>query len=150
MCTSPPITSGDRDAPNHDDDIRLDHVLLPSLTTPVRDQLQDVGFLGGHALLPATNDLCFKTQVAVRAMLLTCNEWEYYVTNGEDLAEDQLTAVKEFIRPLLQQYQKEARSKSVALGQRVASGKAAEENELALLQTRWSQIDDAIAAFLEV
>jgi hypothetical protein len=121
-------------------------LLLPKLTDEVRDQLQDVGFLGGYALLPALNELCFKTQVAVRAMLLTCNEWEYFIGNGEDLADDHSAAVVDFVRPLLEQYRADAVTKlrSVAVFDRTD----ANANELALLKMRWEQVKSGIDAFL--
>ncbi|KAK0256642.1 hypothetical protein LTS16_006628 [Friedmanniomyces endolithicus] len=136
------------ETPNRDDDIRLDHILLPALTPAVRTQLQDVGFLGGYALLPASNELCFKTQVAVRAMLLTCNEWEYFVANGEDLGEDQSGAVRTFVAPLLKQYSDEAAEKLV----RIASKREDlrdRNNEFDLLDTRWTQIAHALEDFLD-
>ncbi|TKA74253.1 hypothetical protein B0A55_05689 [Friedmanniomyces simplex] len=141
VCASDPKT------PNHDDDIRLDHILLPALTPAVRTQLQDVGFLGGYALLPATNELCFKTQVTVRAMLLTCNEWEYYVANGEDLGEDHSGAVKKFVEPLLRRYWDEASASFDCVAQR-RKQMPAEAGELALLETRWSQIAHALQKLL--
>ncbi|KAK3674363.1 hypothetical protein LTR78_005832 [Recurvomyces mirabilis] len=133
--------------PNIDDDIRLDHILLPALTETVSSQLQDTGFLGGYALLPASNELCFKTQVAVRAMLLTCNEWEYFVSSGEDLARDETAAVLRFMRPLLVKYRDDARQKLEILGGNdVASGGL--ENEVGILRTRWKQIVDGLDVFL--
>ncbi|KAK1055591.1 hypothetical protein LTR12_011163 [Friedmanniomyces endolithicus] len=141
MCHSD--TDSDHQTPNPDDDIRLDHILLPALTPAVRTQLQDVGFLGGYGLLPATNELCFKTQVAARAMLLTCNEWEYFVANGEDLGEDQSGAVRTFMEPLLTQYLAEA-AKNLA---RIAFGRddaCDKNNEFALLDMRWTQIAQAL------
>ncbi|KAK4555315.1 hypothetical protein LTR86_007612 [Recurvomyces mirabilis] len=133
--------------PNIDDDIRLDHILLPALAESVSSQLQDTGFLGGYALLPASNELCFKTQVAVRAILLTSNEWEYFVSSGEDLAQDQTAAVSKFMRPLLMKFRDDVREKLEILGEDdVAS--VGLKNEVGILTTRWKQIVDALDAFL--
>ncbi|KAK3114404.1 hypothetical protein LTR53_007329 [Teratosphaeriaceae sp. CCFEE 6253] len=135
--------------PNEDDDIRLDHVLLPKFTEAVRSQLQDVGFLGGYALLPASNELCFKTQVAVRAILLTCNEWEYYVANGEDLAEDHSEAVIAFVKALLREYRGDALRKHGKVHLMKSQQTSEIDDELRLLECRWRQIIDAINEFLK-
>lgn len=129
---------------NTDDDIRLDHLLLPKMTETVRDQLQDVGFLGGYALLPGTNELCFKTQVAARASLLTCNEWEYFIANGEDLASDQTAAVKARVGPLLREYRRQAVERLEEL-----DGVAVHELAKGLIAMRWEQIKRAIDTFLD-
>ena len=118
-----------------DDDIRLDHLIIPKLSIEVQNQLQDVGFLGAYALLPAKNELCFKTQVAVRAAVLTCNEWEFFVACGEDLTVDRTPEVNAFVKPLLAEYRKEAARYCDAHG---------------MLGLRWTQILDAIDAFSEV
>lgn len=116
-----------------DDDIRLDHLILPKLSQDVRERLQDVGFLGAYALLPATNELCFKTQVAVRAALQTCNEWEYFVACGEDLSEDHTLEVERFVEPLLLEYRKVAFEYCDAPG---------------MIGLRWQQIGEAIDNFV--
>ena len=120
-------------SPSVDDDIRLDDVILPTLSAEVTERLQDVGFYGSYALLPADNELCFKTQVAVRAMLLTCNEWEYFVASGEDLTVDCSREVDEYVKGLLRGYREEA------VGKRELPG---------MIGARWGQIVDAIDAFL--
>lgn len=127
--------------PSVDDDIRLDHLIIPKLDAEVRNQLQDVGFLGAYALLPASNELCFKTQVAIRAALLTSNEWEYYIANGEDLSIDQTPAVKDFVRKLLVDYRADSIRKLEAI--RALDDAPAEK----ILTLRWNQIVEAIDAF---
>lgn len=128
-----------------DDDIRLDHILFPSMSPSTHSALQDVGFLGGYALLPATNELCFKTQVAVRAMLLTANEWEYFIANGEDLSGDQSARVKEWILPRLREFRELAVSKIEEL-EGLRKGKEDDE-AVAVLVGRWRQILDAIGRY---
>ena len=39
----------------------------------------------------------------MRAVLLTANEWEYFVTSGEDLSGDQSAAVNKWLQPHLQE-----------------------------------------------
>ena len=135
------IGSHTPDISSVDDGIRLDHLIVPTLEADVRGQLQDVGFLGGYALLPMTSELCFKTQVAVRAALLSCNEWEYFAANGEDLSVDHTAAVKTYVCWLLAEYRKDATEK---LQDVEASGSGVAQT---ILKQRWTQIVDAIDAF---
>lgn len=138
-----------------DDEIRLDHVILPRLSESQQSILQDVGFLGGYALDPSTNELCFKTQVAVRSVLLTANEWEHYMGSGEDLASDKDPEVIEWLRPALEDYveQAEAAVERLTALKRGASGAAEPSklfaSKLELLQARWEQILSALTRFLE-
>jgi hypothetical protein len=119
----------------------LDHVILPLLSKKVRSCLQDVGFLGGYALLPATNELCFKTQVAIRATFLTANEWEYFMQNGEDLAYDHTLEVEKIVQDMCMSYVDEAQRMIQVLG------KANQTPKYNLLHERWSQIGEAFSHF---
>jgi len=138
------VVSHEPDGHSSDDDIRIDHLILPKLSEIVRDQLQDVGFLGGYALLPAENELCFKTQVAVRAMLLSANEWEHFMGSGEDLTIDHTPNVNAWVQELLVDYRELA-------AQRLAKMDKIEWNDVARasLTLRWSQIVDAIDRFTD-
>lgn len=154
-----------------DDEIRLDHAVIPHLSEEIKSQLQDVGFLGGYALLPSEYpcdrsysakkasgcaakcrqpwDICFKTQVAVRAVLLTANEWEYFVSNGEDLSGDKSAAVRKWLQPHLQSLRTEAIEKQ---GQLEKLGEAIkEEHALAasMLRERWSQISVHLGLYID-
>lgn len=139
------IDSSEPGAPS-DDDIRLDHYILDNLFRTTRDQLQDVGYLGSYALLPATNEICFKTQVAVRAELLTANEWEYFISNGEDLSNDQSEKVKRWLEPFLDGYRSDAESKIAEL--KAMKTAKSEAGPVQLLLARWQQIYDALDAFI--
>lgn len=112
-----------------------------------KEALQDVGFLGSYALLPSTNELCFKTQVAVRSMISTANEWEYYIANGEDLGADQSRKVEEWIRPKLRAFRDVAREKIEELDNLFVEEDEAEA--LRLLKGRWWQIVHAVDAYLK-
>ncbi|CAK3778208.1 Ribosomal lysine N-methyltransferase set11 [Lecanosticta acicola] len=129
-----------------DDDIRLDHILLPEMSPETKRALQDVGFLGNYALVPATNELCFKTQVAVRAILNTANEWEYYIANGEDLAADQTKRVEEWVRPKLLALKAFAREKIVEVEALFVGEDEAEA--VRLLKGRWWQVVHAVDAYM--
>lgn len=140
-----------------DDDIRLDHIILPALSSNTRSALQDVGMLGSYALLPPCSqrdrdeaELCFKTQVAVRAELLTANEWEYFMLNGEDMTSDQSERVREWLRPKAERYREQSLEKLSELEElekKVAEG-SADVSAIFWLKTRWLQIADALEAWL--
>ncbi|KAI5209307.1 hypothetical protein AUEXF2481DRAFT_3484 [Aureobasidium subglaciale EXF-2481] len=132
-----------------DDEIRLDHVILPRLTNTQQSALQDVGFLGGYALLPSSGGLCFKTQVAVRSVLLTANEWEHYMGSGEDLADDKDEEVLDWLKPALELYVEEAKAAVAALEVQSEEKTGDLANKLKLLQARWEQIEAALESFLE-
>ncbi len=80
-------------------------------------------------------------------MLLTCNEWEYFVANGEDLGGDQSGAVRKFVGPLLKQYFDEAAENLVRVAFRREDA-IDMNNEFELLDTRWTQIAQALEDFL--
>lgn len=144
---------GSASSPSHwpaDDDVRLDHLIIPQLSAQIQGQLQNTGFLGSYALLPASNELCFRTQVAVRAKLLTCNEWEYFVTNGEDLAGDHSEEVEGFVGKLLGRWREEALKKideilKLEYGNEILSCAEAEK----MVVMRWVQIIEGLDRFLE-
>ncbi|TIA23154.1 SET domain-containing protein [Aureobasidium pullulans] len=131
-----------------DDEIRLDHVILPHLSGSQQNALQDVGFFGGYALLPSTGELCFKTQVAVRSVLLTANEWEHFMGSGEDLADDKENDVQDWLKPCLQSYVEEAKEAVDALKSLSEEKTGDLANKLQLLRARWEQIQLALEDFL--
>lgn len=137
-----------------DDDTRLDHIMLPKLSETTKSQLQDVGYLGAYALLPPSSqrskaEICFKTQVAIRAELLTANEWEYFMLNGEDMTTDQSGKVMEWLRPLLEGYRGQAKDKLGELDKIEVEVESTEAGAMFWLKTRWKQIEDMLEAFLQ-
>lgn len=125
-------------------------MILPRLNESQQHILQDVAYLGGYALDPSANELCFKTQVAVRSVLLTANEWEHYMGSGEDLASDKDSEVVEWLKPALEEYAQQADTavKRLTELRKAESQPAAFESKLALLQARWEQIRAALKHFL--
>lgn len=75
----------------------------------------------------------------MRAVLLTANEWEYFVTNGEDLSGDKSGVVFEWLKPFLEELKREAEGKVRALGEMEGvEGEFA--GAVGLLRGRWEQI----------
>ncbi|PNS19608.1 hypothetical protein CAC42_7452 [Sphaceloma murrayae] len=71
-----------------DDSISLDSAIMPNLTISQKHDLEAVGFLGNYSLTPSTNEICFRTQVALRARRQTSNEWEFFMNCGDDIGVD--------------------------------------------------------------
>lgn len=122
-----------------DDSIQLDHIMLPALSWRARDALQNTGYLGNYVLIPSQGKFCFKTQVAVRAELLSANEWEYFSLNGEDMGADRSKDVGKWLEPLLAEYAEEARTWIGML-------KHEDSVAVGLIKTRWEQILEGLAA----
>ncbi|GAB7359703.1 hypothetical protein MBLNU230_g6878t1 [Neophaeotheca triangularis] len=134
----------DSPQPSPDDGIRLDDLLLPAIPQNTQSQLLDTGYLGSYFLSPSDNSLCHRTQVAARAALLACNEWEYFVTNGDDLGDDASAKVEVWLLPLFRK------------GVEIAEQKANEAREgtgnevaRALLAERWGQISGALQGWID-
>jgi hypothetical protein len=82
-------------------------------------------------------------------MLLTANEWEYFVTNGEDLSGDKSTMVNDWLRPHLQRLGLEATQKVQVLGE--LAGNVGQDHALAvsMMKERWNQIEVHLGHFLD-
>ncbi|KAM3421977.1 hypothetical protein BST61_g2354 [Cercospora zeina] len=148
------VNSSEPGSPS-DDDVRLDHILDSHLSPNTKSQLQDVGYSGSYTLFPASShrvqpEICFRTQVAVRAELLTANEWEYFMLNGEDMTSDQSVKIKLWLRPLLEGYRDDASGKLVELSKLKPEEGSAEAGAVFWLKTRWDQIEHALDAFLSL
>lgn len=127
-----------------DDELRLDHLILPKLSPTIKTQLQDVGFLGGYSLTPDTGEICFKTEVAIRATFQTSNEWEYFISSGEDLSSDQTKEVRRRVRDMLQEYKPQAMTWIATIDEN--SG-LCWKSQHGLIKARWKQICNAIDRF---
>lgn len=140
------VTSYEAGAPT-DDDIRLDSYILPHLSSQTKEQLQDTGYLGSYALDPKTNEICFKTQVAIRAELLTSNEWEYFIGSGEDMSSNQNKRVEKWLVNLLKQDLASAQKMVDELRDRKSTPD--EAPMVSLAQARWTQIVRGLRAYID-
>ena len=77
----------------------------------------------------------------MRAVLLTCNEWEHFLGNGEDLTIDHTEQVESWVKELLASYRKIAEERIAAI--ETLDNKTARST----LNLRWRQIIDAIDRF---
>lgn len=127
------------------------------LSESVKERLSDVGFLSPYALIPISDDEsgntswgpCFKTQVAIRATIQTCNEWEFFAENGDDLGPDASDSVDSRLAQALRPLLEEARKRSVTRNGDNAAVKRNTKTELAMsmIDERWKQIEDIVDAY---
>lgn len=146
LCSLPPAT---------DDFIALDSILVPTFSPSVRDKLQQAGFLGSYALVPSTGDVCFKTQVAVRATFLEVREWDIFRTRGDDAGgRDHGARVSEVLKPLMQDLGDQARKhlEEITAERTASAGDALQAADQAwdLLTIRWTQVLKAVEGYLNV
>ncbi|KAK5164335.1 uncharacterized protein LTR77_010031 [Saxophila tyrrhenica] len=134
----------DETTPSPDDSISLDDAIMPKFSTDTREQLEHVGYCGGYMLTPTTNEICFRTEVAVRATLLTANEWEYFLGSGEDLAEDQSARVHDWVMEHLKEWRATCLGKMSELEKRPGTPKPV----LEVTCRRWAQISEAVDRFV--
>lgn len=82
--------------------------------------------------------------------MLTANEWEYFMLNCEDMTSDQSSTVKEWLRPLLEEYRDQAREKLAELAKLEPEKGSADAGAVFWLKIRWEQIEQALDAFLKL
>jgi len=70
---------------NRWDEVCIDEAVLPELSARHKETLEEVGFLGGYVLDAST--VCYRTQVALRLLLLPDTRWWAFV-GGEDAEQD--------------------------------------------------------------
>lgn len=121
--------------------ISLDEVILPYLNAATKGLLQDAGYLGNYALTPNSNEICFRTQVALRSKLFNSTEVDYFITNGEDLTDDRSDQVEKLLCSFLVDFLPTIDRNIAALMkvQTEMNGKSAIPDVI----TRWYQIKQA-------
>lgn len=72
---------------NRWDEVCIDDVVLPELSTRHKETLEEVGFLGGYMLDAST--VCYRTQVALRLLLVSPTRWRAFVDGEEGEQDDQ-------------------------------------------------------------
>jgi len=119
------------------------------MTESQRENLRDVGYMGSYILTPSTGEICFRTQVAVRSVLLTANEWEYFMGAGEDLAGDKSESVQKWLNSSIENLVREAKENIEHVTTLMkASDNAAKQARAELVVERWKQIKRALELWL--
>ena len=82
-------------------------------------------------------------------MLLTANEWEYFVSNGEDLSGDKSAAVNAWLRPHLQANKDEVIQEIKSVEDLCKSPGPDHALAVSIMKERWTQILEHIGNFLD-
>jgi len=118
---------------NRWDEISLDPYILPLLSENQKERLDDVGFLGKYVL--DNNTVCYRTQVALRALCLPMKQLQRFL-NGQDDEERDQSIVNQFLIKVLNSHLKDAEQKLNRL-RKVDCGLASQRETLS---RRWKQI----------
>lgn len=100
---------------NCDDNISLDEILLPAFAKSEQDRLRNAGYWADYTLKPMTGDVCFRTQVAVRSVILKSESWERFMVEGDDSDRDHSAEVIAWIRLHVCQYLSACQTKTSEL-----------------------------------
>ena len=74
---------------NRWDELSLDAFILPLLSEMQKEQLEEAGFLGKYVL--DGDDVCYRTQVALRVLCLPTRKWQRFLTGIDEGKVDRAT-----------------------------------------------------------
>jgi hypothetical protein len=98
---------------NQWDEVPLDTYILPLFSAKQKERLEERGFLGKYVL--DRKEVCYRTQVALRILVLPVRKWERFVDGLED-GEKEQGAVDKVSRKVLREFEQEAKEKIEAIG----------------------------------
>jgi len=133
---------------NKDDSLPLSPILLPHFTAPQLSALRDVGYEGNYSLDPSTHELCFRTQVAVRSVLLTANEWEFFMSSGEDIGVDMSGKVVEWVKVKAREWLVQAREAIKGVENRVEDRETVKAR-MDLVLVRWRELEHGFEQWVQ-
>ncbi|KAI9849191.1 MAG: hypothetical protein M1838_000268 [Thelocarpon superellum] len=116
-------------ADNEWDEMRLDHLILPTLTAEQKSQLDAKG-----KYVVDRDTVCYRTEVALRLSLVPVNQWIRFV-HGTDEGTREQGKVDEAVATLLEQFRAQAWSSLEEIRQRPR-----DERGRRALETRWTQV----------
>jgi hypothetical protein len=126
---------------NQWDEALLDAHILPLFSAKQKEQLEERGFLGKYVL--DKKEVCYRTQVALRILVLPIRKWDRFVEGLEDGEKEQGAADK-FLGKVLRDFEQEVKRKIKevdSLGEDVGM-----ECQRDMLRRRWLQIEGMIQA----
>ncbi|KAK0390759.1 hypothetical protein NLU13_0262 [Sarocladium strictum] len=125
---------------NRWDETTLDAYLCPRFSATEKAKLEEAGFWAGYKL-DSDTPVCYRTQVALRALLLEDRQWKQVVsgTRGED--RDREAADKELLA-VLRIYEKDIRGTLKKLD----ALKVGEDGAREALRSRWLQIKELVVS----
>jgi hypothetical protein len=78
---------GEEGGGNRWDEVPLDAYILPLFSAKQKERLEERGFLGKYVL--DRKEVCYRTQVALRILVLPIRKWERFVDGLEDGEKEQ-------------------------------------------------------------
>ena len=118
------------------DDVSLDSLVLGSMTPEQRELVRENGFEGRYVL--DREGPCYRTQVALRAMVVPERRWLRFIAGSDDGDADR-AAVDELLGKLLGGLKQEAMEKIERL-EELGRGGEEEQGRIECLIRRWRQI----------
>ncbi len=129
---------------NQWDEVPLDAFILPLFSTKQKERLEERIFLGKYIL--DRKEVCYRTQVALRILVLPIRKWERFVDGLEDM-EDEQGAVNIILGKVLKSLKREAKGKLEEVeGLEEDVGMECQRD---MLRRRWMQIEALIQAALD-
>ncbi|KAH8882680.1 SET domain-containing protein [Thozetella sp. PMI_491] len=127
---------------NRWDEVCIDDIILPQLSSEQKNKLEQRDFLGKYII--DSESVCYRTQVALRILCLPENKWKAFV-DGVDDGEAEQKKIDRFLLSLLKKY--EPTVKKILL--QVEALKVGQDGHRAMLSTRWQQIQALLAATIK-
>ncbi|KAF9872244.1 SET domain-containing protein [Colletotrichum karsti] len=127
---------------NEWDEAWLDDAVLPRLGAAHRKRLEERGFLGKYVV--DTETVCYRTQVALRTLVLPARKWLRFVDGFED-GEAEQAEVDGILREILAAYDEEISAKI----ELVSGLREGEEVQRQMLVARWRQIQELVRGALQ-
>lgn len=118
---------------NNADHIILDNVIILKMNTEQLQLVKDAGYLGSYVL--DKKGICYRTEVALRALCVTEEQWQRFVIDGYGGEHDQVK-VDELLIKILKQYEAKAHD----IIDQLLSLKTEKRSQVQTLVRRWKQI----------
>ncbi|KAI9703262.1 MAG: hypothetical protein M1836_007828 [Candelina mexicana] len=128
---------------NRWDELSLDHLIIQRLTDHQQGELRNAGYYGNYVL--NEQGVCYRTQVAMRLLVLPFEKWQRFVLGEEDEEQDQILTNERIVRLLLV-YAKEAKDKL----QKLRILPPTFQGPQAILTARWTQIQAMLTETIRV
>ncbi|OBT64498.1 hypothetical protein VE03_05343 [Pseudogymnoascus sp. 23342-1-I1] len=118
---------------NDADHTRLDSVVISQMDAQQLELVKDAGYLGNYVL--DKNGVCYRTEVALRALCIPARRWQRFVDSGDDGEHDQ-AMVDKLLTKVLKLYVEKAQN----LIKQLLSLELEGRSQVETLVRRWNQI----------
>lgn len=118
---------------NDADHILLDSVIVSQMDPEQLELVKDAGYLGNYVL--DKDGVCYRTEVALRALCIPARRWQRFVDSGDDGEHDQ-AMVDKLLTKVLKLYAAKAQN----LIKQLLSLEVEDRGQVETLVRRWNQI----------